>query len=699
MKSSWSDADAASFLERYAPEHGEELALRVYSSQLIGSDPDLVLHGGGNTSVKTTRVDVFGERRTVLHVKGSGHDLRTIEPAGMATLDLERVRRLAQLNTLDDHELVNQLRMACLDARAPAPSLETLLHAFLPHAFVDHTHADALLVLTNQPDGETRVRDALGANVVVLPWAKPGFQLARAVLRAQREHPDADAFVLLHHGVFTFADDARTSYERMIDVVDRAERYLDDHGVNGVPATRGAVSVEDARHAAARFLPVVRGALALDDPGTGSTGTWFVAEHRVSDEILAFAERPDAERLLTQGPLTPDHVIRTKSPYLFLDLEQAKEGEDCRLAVDRWADSYRRAFERHRDRIVPEPTMLDPHPRVVVCKGMGLVAFGEDKRAACIAADIAEHTLRGMARAEALGTYAPLGEGELFDMEYWPLERAKLTGTTREKLAGRIALVTGAAGAIGNGIAEALLDAGAHVFLTDLNETALAGMRDRLAERFRPERIAFTAMDVTDEVQVAKAFDDCVFAFGGVDCVVPNAGVAHVSDLQSMDLARFRKVLDVNLTGTLTVLKVAAQRLAQQGTGGSIVVQGSKNVFDPGARFGAYSASKAGAQQLGKIAALELAAIGVRVNMVHADAVFGDRVESGLWAEVGPDRMRARGLDPEGLKAYYRDRSLLKVEVTPRHVGEAVVFFASHATPTTGASLPVDAGVAGAFPR
>lgn len=301
--------------------------------------------------------------------------------------------------------------------------------------------------------------------------------------------------------------------------------------------------------------------------------------------------------------------------------------------------------------------------------------------------------------AESIGRFQSITEAETFQMEYWSLEQAKLGKQQAPLLAGKVALVTGAGGAIGHGVSEALLGAGAHVMQTDISGDLLEHTGSLLAERFPRRSFDSCLLDVTDASQVEAAFAQCCLRFGGIDVVVPNAGIAHVSSLRDMDPERFRKVLDVNLTGTMMVLRESARVFEKQGIGGSVIVQASKNVFEPGASFGAYSASKAGAYQLGKIAALELAPLGVRVNMINADAVFGDAVKSGLWAEVGPERMRARALDPEGLRDYYRDRSLLKQRVTPQHVGQAAVFFASEATPTTGATLPVDAGIPGAFPR
>ncbi|MGA0060427.1 MAG: bifunctional aldolase/short-chain dehydrogenase [Planctomycetota bacterium] len=687
-------ADAQALVERLGPTCGEDLALRVYTSRLIGKDPGLVLHGGGNTSVKTTVHDtVLGEDLDVLCVKGSGWDLATIEPAGLPAVRLEPLRRLRGVSRLGDEDMVHRVRAGLLDPAAPTPSVETLLHAFLPHRFIDHTHADAICVLTNQPDGAALIREALGDRTAVLPWIMPGHPLAEAVADAwEAMGPDCEAVVLLHHGIFTFADDAETSYARMIACCDRAERFAATRAtrtVHGVPAAAASIPAE-------QLLPALRGAVALD----GEDGPpRFLVDARTAPDLVAFSRRSDAADLCATGPLTPDHVLRTKGPYLYVRREDAADADRLKAVVGRYADSYRAYFEAHRDRVARPPVMLDPSPRVAVVEGFGLCAFGEDAKAARIAADIAEHTLRGKALAASIGSYTALPDGDLFDMEYWSLEQAKLGRAKRPPLAGQVALVTGGGGAIGCGIADELLRAGAHVVLADRAEDRLDTVQRRLVAAHGSSRVAVEVVDVTDEASVERCLARTCARFGGVDIVVPNAGVAHVATLEDMDVEDFRRVVDVNLTGTLLTIRAATPVLRRQGTGGAIVLQGSKNVPAPGAGFGAYSASKAGATQLARVAALELASIGVTVNTVHADAVFGDdEVPSGLWEAVGPDRMRARGLDPDGLRAFYRDRSLLRRSVRPADVGRAVVFFAQ-ATRTTGATLTVDAGVAEAFPR
>jgi rhamnulose-1-phosphate aldolase/alcohol dehydrogenase len=702
MQSRWKDSEAQEFVTRYAAV-GRDIALRTYTSRLIGADDDLVLHGGGNTSVKTKVRDVLGRDLDVVCVKGSGWDLATIEPAGLPACDMAPLLALRKLAKLSDEEMVNQLRGRLLDSNAPTPSVETLLHAFLPAKFVDHTHADAICVLTNQPNGAQLVREALGPKVLVLPWIMPGFPLAIAVADAFDKVPDCEGIALLHHGLFTFGDDARTSYERMIEQVDRAERFIAARTSGKALATVPARPIDRAALEAdvARIAPIVRGALATKAATPwGEQQRRLVVDWRGADDLVAFASHTSARALCQQGPLTPDHVIRTKCTYLHLSREFASDGARCRAAVNEYTNAYKAYFEANKARVDFPAKMLAPEPVVAVIEGLGLLAFGPTKKAAAIAADIAEHTLRGKARGAALGKYVDLSPGELFEMEYWSLEQKKLGKQSHPVLAGQVALVTGAAGAIGAGIAEALLASGAHVFLTDVDAARLEVVRARLAKTFGKASLASATADVTKEGDVNALFAACCRAFGGVDVLVPNAGIAYVSKLEQMDVARFQKVVDVNLLGTLLVLKEGAKLFRAQGTGGSVVVQASKNVFAPGASFGAYSASKAGASQLARIAALEFAELGVRVNTINADAVFGDdEVPSGLWELVGPERMKSRGLDPQGLRDYYRERSLLKVPVLPRHVGEAVVFFASGLTPTTGATLPVDGGLPEAFPR
>lgn len=707
MQSRWNDADARAAVERHAASQlgpaAEAVALRVYSSRLIGAEPNLVLHGGGNTSVKATVTTLLGDTVDALFVKGSGSSLDRVGPRDFPALDLVHLRRLRALDALGDEAMVNELRTHLFDASAPSPSVEALLHAFLPHTFVDHSHADAVLALTNQPDGDALVREALGDNVALLPYVMPGFPLAKAVALEAERAPGAIGIVLAKHGLFSFGASARESYERHITLVDACERFAAARTRRTSVRVAG-VSHEVARARVARAAPILRGLLA--EPSGDADVPWrrLVMEWRGSDEVLAHCAAPEAARLAACGPLTPDHVIRTKAhPVFVADPVHDDEGRlraGLEAAVKQARIAYDAYFaEQVRAKGVAR-TKLDSGPRVVLLPGAGALCFGRTKADACIAADLTEHTLRTKALAEAIGRYEALCDGDLFDMEYWSLEQAKLGKTAERPLERQVVLVTGGAGAIGRAIAEACVEAGACVALLDLDANAAK----TAAAEIESARGAGTALgiaaDVTDEASLRGAFDAACVAYGGVDVVVPNAGIALVKPIAELTAAEARRVADVNYLGVLLSLREAARVFRAQGTGGNVVINASKNVFAPGRDFGAYSASKAAAHQLGKVAALELAELGVRVNQINADAVFAHRgTASGLWREVGPSRARSRGMAPEALPTFYRERNLLHLQIEARHVGRAVVFFASNATPTTGATLPVDGGVPEAFPR
>jgi rhamnose utilization protein RhaD (predicted bifunctional aldolase and dehydrogenase)/NAD(P)-dependent dehydrogenase (short-subunit alcohol dehydrogenase family) len=696
MQNRYDERDAQGFVEKY-PNMPPELALRVYTSRLLGRESDLVLHGGGNTSVKTVIDNVLGEKLEVLYIKGSGWDLAAIEPPGFPALDLAYLRKLRRLEALNDEEMINQFRTHLLDASSPNPSIETLVHAFLPAKFIDHTHADAVVTLTHQQNAEKMLPEAMGPNIGILPFIMPGFPLAKAMAELIRQQPHLECIVLMHHGLFTFGEDARTAYDRMIDYVSRAEAFLARAG-----KMSGSKPAAPALLAPVVVLPLLRGALSYPDEEGGSTH--FALELRQSEELLAALARPDARKLFVSGVLTPDHVIRTKNHPLFLALDEKKGEEEIGRQIREAVAAYERTYDAYFHHQAAARTgsliKLDSRPRVILIPGLGLVAAGTSPKAAAIAADIAEHTLRAKLSGAALGPYLDLGEGHIFDMEYWSLEQAKLGKGARPPLLGQVALVTGGGGAIGAGIGRQLLAAGARVILSDINEERLQQVSAQLAARFGARMVLPLVMDVADANSVREGLATIIRNTGGLDILVPNAGIARVATLAEMEETDLRKVLDVNFLGVFQVIKAAIPIFLRQSTGGHVIINSSKNVFDPGAAFGAYSASKAAAHQLGKIAALELATLGVRVNMINADAVFEDGdIPSGLWEVVGPDRMRARNLDPAGLREYYRQRNLLKTTVTADHVGKAVVFFASGQTPTTGATLPVDGGIPAAFPR
>lgn len=656
-----------------------------------------MLHGGGNVSVKGTRPTLFGDAQLVIHVKGSGYDLADIGPAGMPAIDLEYLRRLRTLDALDDADMVNEIRTHLCDAGAPTPSIETLLHAFLPQRYIDHSHADAVLVLTNQPDGEALIHAALGSRVAIVPYVHPGFELAKAVAQAVERTPEIEGVILLAHGLVTFGDTAKVSYERHIAIVDACERFAASRRV----AHLGSDGWGESRFAARvdRLAPVLRGLLAHTTGDEDQPHRRMILEWRSKSEDLAFANRVNASALCDTGPLVSDHLIRTKPWYLHVDISSA-ETEDamreaCRSAIERFKQKY----AAYVAGCGGDPSRLDAAPRIIVVPGMGLLCWGPTKKDALIAADIAEHTVRAKLLASLIGDYQSLPAHHLFAMEYRDLQLRKLSKDSARPLAGQVVVVSGGAGAIGAAIAESCLEAGAHVALADRDAQRLQEVVARLLSTY-PNFVMGVSMDVTDETSVRAGYAEIVRCFGGVDVIVPNAGIAHVAPIDELAPADFRRVMEVNATGTLFFMQAGIEILKQQGLGGHIIINSSKNVFGPGKDFGAYSASKAAGHQLGKVAAIELASHNIRVNMINADAVFGDETNpSGLWKEVGPQRAQSRNIEQSDLPEYYRQRNLLKARVHGRHVGNAVVFFASNATPTTGATLPVDGGVVEAFPR
>jgi len=701
MRSRWNEAEATAAIERWAALYGKDLALCVYTSRLIGGDSSVVLHGGGNTSAKAPLKTVFGDEITALFVKGSGCDLHAIEPAGFTALQLAPLARLRELDELSDADMTNQLRLSQLDASAVRPSVETLLHAFLPPRFIVHSHPNVLLCLSNQPTGEALLRAAVDEQVVVLPYIRPGFLLAKGVARAFEAAPDTHGIIVAKHGLFTFADDARTAYERHIEIVDACERFLSARQPQRLFTPQYRVEARPADLAACA-APILRGLLAERTDDADVPYRRLLLDWRADDEALAFVNSAEAAVLAATGPLTPDHVIRTKPFALHVAQPAWKDVQQLRRQLTDAVAEFVTRYEAyvHENASGFDGAKLDPFPRVVFLPGAGAFCFGRSKKAAQIAADITVQSLHVKGVAHAMGGYESASAEHLCAMEYWSLQQAKLGNDAERPLERQVVLITGAAGAIGFGVAKVCAEAGAHVVLTDIDAKRLAGVAERIEETHGDGTAAAITMDVTDAASVRAGFDEACRRYGGVDVVVVNAGIAHVAPVAELSDADLERVMAVNFTGAFLTIREGVRVLRAQGLGGNIVINSSKNVFGPGKDFGAYSASKAAGHQLGKVSAIELAAEGIRVNMINADAIFAeDDIESGLWATVGPERARSRGLKLDELPAYYRGRNLLRARVTARHVGNAVVFFASNRTPTTGATLPVDGGVVEAFPR
>ncbi|WJW76223.1 bifunctional aldolase/short-chain dehydrogenase [Thiohalobacter sp. IOR34] len=655
MKNRWNDAEAAAL-------GGDPLKLRVYSSRLLGQDPDLVLHGGGNTSVKIEQPDFFGEPQSLLYVKGSGWDLASIEAAGFPAVKMDVLLKMARLESLSDSEMVRLQRTAMIDPGAPNPSVEAILHALIPFTFVDHTHADAVVTLSNTPDGEALLRELYGERVLILPYVMPGFVLARDVYLRTRDldWSQYEGIILLHHGVFSFGDDARTSYQRMIDIVDRAEAHIRERGAElELPPTPPPAIDEDhllQLAAIRRRVSKLRGQACLG---------------QLSDAPLSlhFSRQARLREIASQGPLTPDHVIRTKRTPALLD-------EDPLAAIDAFAEDYRRYFERHRSEGL---SCLDPAPRWAVWPGAGSLQFGVSASELGIIADINRHTMKSILQAERLGGWRALPEKDIFDMEYWELEQAKLKKDRRSPpLQGRIALVTGAASGIGKACVETLIDQGAVVAALDIDPD--------IESLFTTDAVLGLRCDVTDSAQIRAALRRLVSHFGGLDILVSNAGTFPLSArIEELDEAAWDRSMAINLTSHQRVLSACIPFL-KLGLEPAVVFIASKNVPAPGPGASSYSVAKAGMTQLARVAALELAGDGIRVNVLHPDAVF----DTAIWTEeVLEKRARHYGLSVEE----YKTKNLLKTEIRSRDVAELACALAGPLfAKTTGAQIPIDGG-------
>lgn len=687
MRSRFSDADLRGAVERWGARHGKDLAERVYTSRLLGQEPSLVLHGGGNTSVKSTGREITGEETRVLYVKGSGWDLATIEPEGFPACRIQALLRCLGLPAMTDEDMVRALRSQMLDPGSPTPSVEALLHAYLPGRFVDHTHANAVLAVVDQPNGASRARDVWGDDLLLLPYVMPGFLLARKVAELGERVRRAAVLVLDKHGIFTWGETAKESYERMIRAVTLAEEYVAKARA-AVP--RGApLAMEDAKRRRLSITPLVRGALTRAEDGGR-----FVCEWRDEPEILALAARPDAPDVACIGTMTPDHVIRTKPIPLWLgdvpnDRDAARRGVESALAA--YGEWYARYFDENRARHSEPLTRLDRLPRIVLLRGLGALCLGRTIDDARIAGDIYAHTASVILDAMALGRYEPVSLADLFDVEYWSLEQAKLKQKKASggALAGRIALVTGAARGIGLATAEHFLSEGAHVVVSDASDGELGKAAERLAQKYGARATAFRA-DVTKPDEVRALVDAAVAAFGGLDVVVSNAGNAPSGQLHTeAGDAALRRSLELNFLSHQSVARAAADVMLAQGAGGCLLFNASKSAFNPGRDFGPYAVPKAAVIALMRQYAVDLGAHGIRANAVNAD-----RIHTALFDGIVEARAKARGVSPD---EYFRD-NLLHRETTAGDVARAFMYLAT-ADATTGSVVTVDGGNAAAFPR
>ena len=668
MKNLWDPEAAAQFEEN-------TLQLRVYTSRLLGQNSDLVLHGGGNTSVKIQQTNLFGEAEDILYVKGSGNNLSTIDEHGFTPLRLKTLRKLAALENISDAEMIRQQQMAKSNPDAANPSVEALLHAIIPFTWIDHTHADAVVTLTNTPEGTELIRKIYGERLLLIPYVMPGFKLARKVFEMTKnvDWTQVEGMILLNHGIFSFGDSARESYTRMIDLVLLAEEFLATNSSvanttvpDSVPGKEELLKLAGIR----RKVSEIRGSASL-------------AQLNFSSEARTFAKLTNVKEIASRGPITSDHLIRTKPVPAIIDQENPQQ------SLDDFSSAYKAYFERNTN---GEQKCLDSAPRWAVWPGHGTISFGANLTESAIVSDIAEHTVKAIQFAENLTAkgssagWKPVSEKHLFEAEYWELQQAKLKSEnnnqdgqkTIPEFQGKIAIVSGAASGIGLACARELFSQGAVVVGLDLNP--------EISTIFCDSGMLGLQCDVTDQKEVIEAVAETVRQFGGIDILVLNAGTFPAGQtIEEMDEQTWSRSLEINLTAPQQLLQACVPFL-KEGLDPAVVFMASRNVPAPGAGASAYSVPKAGQTQLARIAALELGKFGIRVNILHPDCVY----DTGLWTPEALERSAKRyGLTVE----QYKSRNILKIDVKTKEVARMVCAMSGAVfAKTTGAQIPIDGG-------
>lgn len=650
MKSNWNNSEAKKL-------KGDLLQLRVYTSNIMGRDEDLVMHGGGNTSVKIKETNIFGEEEEILYVKGSGWSLDSIKAEGFAPVKMSALRKLVQLPELSDLDMVKYQRMAMTNPNAPNPSVETILHGLIPYTFVDHTHADAVVTITNSPNGKKRIQEIYGKNMLIIPYVMPGFILAKTIYDMTRgiDWDSLDGMILMSHGVFTFDHDAKKAYEKMIDIVDTAEKHLEKQGAKAIKgAKKGKVD--------ALQLATIRKQVS------DIWGNPVLSKLDDSSAAVAFSNLSNVKKITSRGPLTPDHIIRTKRTPVVFSKNTEKE-------LAKYVSDYKAYFKKYNQ----GEKLLDQAPRWAVLPSAGTLSFGPSPKHLTIIEDITRHTKKAIHQAEHLGGWNALPKSDLFEVEYWSLEQAKLAKAGKPKaMAGKVAIVTGAASGIGKACVESLVAQGAVVAALDIAKS--------IKTVFSQKEVIGIQCDVTNIKQLQKAIEETVTQFGGIDMLISNAGIFPKSArIAEMDNKNWQKSLDINVTSHQQLLQLCVPYL-ELGFDPAVVLIASKNVPAPGPGASAYSVAKAGLTQLGRIAAMELGPKGIRVNMMHPNAVY----DTAIWTdEVLTARAKHYGLTVEE----YKTNNVLKTEVTSHDVADlAVAMLGKTFSKITGAQVPIDGG-------
>jgi len=679
-----------------APAQKDGLDSLVYRSNLIGSDRRVCNWGGGNTSSKTKITDFRGQEIEVMYVKGSGSDLASMKAHNFTGLKLEDIAPLYERESMTDEEMVAYLGHCMVDSKHPRASIETLLHAFIPHPHVDHTHPDAIISICCADNGKEIAKEIFGDRFVWVPYVRPGFTLSKMIAEGVRNNPNAELVLMEKHGLVTWGDTSEAAYNQTIKIINEAESYIESK-VNEATLFGGQkyapLAPEVRKSIAAQVLPLVRG-LVSDEKK-------MIVSFDDADDVLQFVGGANSASLSQIGAACPDHLVHTKVTPLYIDWEpNAEDVEGLKQKLVEGLQSYKEGYKAYFERNQANgEVMFEAAPRVVLIPGIGMINTGKSWAMSQVSGALYHRAIAVMRGATTLGNFVSLSENESFNVEYWPLELYKLTLSPPEaEFSRQVAFITGGAGGIGSETAKRLVSEGAHVVLADLNLEGAQKVADEINAQYGENRAIAVKMDVTSEEQIQAAYAETALTYGGVDIIVNNAGLATSSPFDETSLKEWNLNINVLGTGYFLVAREAFKIMKQQAIGGSMVFVGSKNSVYAGKNASAYSAAKALEAHLARCIAAEGGEFGIRVNTVLPDAILqGSAIWNSNWRN---ERAAAYGIEPDQLEEYYRKRTTLLVNIYPRDIAEGIAFFASSkASKTTGCMLTIDGGVPAAFTR
>ena len=670
MKNNWSNSEANKYIRKYKTlGHSKDMALRVYTTRLLGRNSELVLHGGGNTSVKTTLKDIDGRKYDVLCVKGSGWDMAEIEPEGLPAVKLKPLLSLKNKKYLSDEDMVNYQKRNLINVKSPNPSVETFLHAFLPFKFVDHTHSDAIMNVTNRPKGLNFCKKIFGNKVSVVPYVMPGFGLAKKINEVYSKNPKINCLILMNHGIFTFADSAKEAYELMIKYVSKAERAAKRLKAKKIKQIKN-FSTKFNTHEAA---PVIRGLLSENKDQK------FIVNYRINQNLKYFMNGKNVKSYSSKGTATPDHVIRVKPFPLIITPKKNSTIEEFKFTANKAFNNYRKKyisyFNVNKKKVKGKKIMLDTSPRVVLVQNVGMFSVGKDLKSAIIAGDLTETNARVISSVEETSTYKFIPEKDLFDVEYWSLEQAKIK-KTKKLLEGNVVVITGSTGAIGYETYKLFKSYGAEVVLLDYNLDRIKNLQSKIKD-------LCIHCDVRNKKNVKRAFNEICKKYGGIDILISNAGTAISGSIAEIDDKILRQSFEDNFFSHQNCASEAIKIMKKQNTEGCLLFNISKQSVNPGKNFGPYGLPKSALLSLCKQYAVDYGSFGIRSNGVNAD-----RIRSGLLNDkMIKKRAKARDVTTEN----YMKGNLLLNEVKAEDVAKAF-FHLAISKKTTGAVLTVDGG-------